>query len=68
LFYRLEATLFVFALVPFIFWFMRAYAGMMSNSFVKINDSLADVTARLEDNISGMKVVQSFARWSPAKR
>ncbi|WP_274361829.1 ABC transporter ATP-binding protein [Paenibacillus thermotolerans] len=56
-----KLTLVVFGLVPFIFWFMRAYSGMMSKSVVKINESLADVTAHLEDNISGMKVVQSFA-------
>ncbi len=58
---NIKLTIIIFTLVPFIFLFMKIYSGMMAKSVVKINESLADVTAHLEDNLSGMKVVQSFA-------
>lgn len=56
----LKLTFIVFTIIPFLFWFMLSYNRKLADTFRRFRESLADVNARLEDSISGVKVVQSF--------
>ncbi len=54
-------ALIVYALVPFMMWFAFKYRRQMNDSFKKLRVSLADVNARLESSISGIRVAKSFS-------
>ncbi len=53
-------TLIVFAIVPVMFLFMVIYNSKFKIIFRKYRESLADINAKVEDNISGIRVVKSF--------
>ncbi len=54
-------TLLVFAFLPLMFIFAYYMRGRMSKSFRKNRERIADINARVEDNLSGIRVVKSFA-------
>ncbi len=53
-------TLIVFAIVPFLIWFALSYNLKMRRSFKDLRVSLGEINSRLEDSISGIRVVKSF--------
>ncbi|WP_027308146.1 ABC transporter ATP-binding protein [Caloramator sp. ALD01] len=57
---NVKLTLIVFTIIPFMIYFTIVYNSKMRRNFRKIRESLADVNSRLEDSISGIRVVKSF--------
>lgn len=58
---NIPLTLLVFAFLPLMFIFAYYMRGRMSKSFRKNRERIADINARVEDNLSGIRVVKSFA-------
>lgn len=57
---NVKLTLIVFTVIPFIIYFTIVYNSKMRKNFRQIRESLADVNSRLEDSLSGIRVVKSF--------
>ncbi len=60
----LPLTLIVFAFLPIMFLFAFQMRKRMSRAFRKNRERIADINARIEDNLSGIRVVKSFANES----
>jgi ATP-binding cassette, subfamily B, bacterial len=54
-------TLLIFAFLPPMFVFAYYMRGRMSKAFRKNRERIAEINARVEDNLSGIRVVKSFA-------
>lgn len=54
-------TLFAFALVPVMFVYAYFFNGKMKRAFRRNREKISDINSRIEDNLSGMRVVKSFA-------
>lgn len=61
---NLYLTLVVFIVLPVMFVFAYFVRGKMKRAFKKNREKIADVNARIEDNLSGIRVVKSFANES----
>lgn len=61
---NLPLTLIVFAFLPIMFVFAYYMRGKMSRAFRQNRERIADINARVEDNLSGIRVVKSFANES----
>lgn len=57
---NVKLTLIVFTVIPFMIYFTIVYNSKMRKNFRQIRESLADVNSRLEDSLSGIRVVKSF--------
>jgi ATP-binding cassette, subfamily B, bacterial MsbA len=55
-------TLFMFALVPFVMLFAIIFGRKLRRLSSSVQDQLAEATNVMEESISGIRVVQSFAR------
>ncbi len=60
----LPLTLIVFAFLPIMFFFAFHMRKRMSKAFRKNRERIADINSRIEDNLSGIRVVKSFANES----
>lgn len=58
---NLYLTLIVFAIIPFMFAFAYFMKGKMNKAFRRNRERIADINAQIEDNLSGIRVVKSFA-------
>ncbi len=56
-----KLALVAFFPVPFMLVFAVSYNRKMKNAFVRNRARIADVNATIEDSLSGIRVVQSFA-------
>lgn len=54
-------TLLIFVFLPPMFFFAYYMRGKMSKAFRKNRERIAEINARVEDNLSGIRVVKSFA-------
>ncbi len=54
-------TLLVFSFLPFMFAFAYFMRGRMNRAFRKNRERIAEINAQVEDNLSGIRVVKSFA-------
>lgn len=54
-------TLLVFAFLPLMFLFANYMKGRMNRAFRKNRERIAEINAQVEDNLSGIRVVKSFA-------
>jgi ATP-binding cassette subfamily B protein len=54
-------TLLIFIFLPPMFIFAFYMKGKMSKAFRKNRERIAEINARVEDNLSGIRVVKSFA-------
>ncbi|NLO09309.1 MAG: ABC transporter ATP-binding protein [Clostridiales bacterium] len=61
---NLPLTLIVFAFIPIMFVFAMFMRGRMRRAFRKNRERIADINAQIEDNLSGIRVVKSFANES----
>lgn len=61
---NLYLTLVVFIVLPVMFVFAYFVRGKMKRAFKKNRERIADINARIEDNLSGIRVVKSFANES----
>ncbi|GAA0379119.1 ABC transporter ATP-binding protein [Bacillus horti] len=57
---NVKLTLLVFSILPFMLIFMFIYNKVLGRRFKYMQENLADVNARLEDSLSGAKIVKSF--------
>jgi ATP-binding cassette subfamily B protein len=58
---NIKLTLIVFAFIPFMFVFALYYNKKMKQAFKRNRIKIGDINARIEDNLSGIRVVKSFA-------
>lgn len=58
---NLPLTLLTFAFLPPMFVFAAYMKGKMSRAFRKNREKIAEINAQVEDNLSGIRVVKSFA-------
>lgn len=61
LFIHPKLALLTFAVVPLLIWLAVMFNQKMSRAARQMFEDLADFNARVEDNISGIRVVQAFA-------
>ena len=57
----MKLTLIVFAFLPVMFIFASYFNKKMNIAFTNNKRKIGDINARIEDNLSGIRVVQSFA-------
>ncbi|NLL73176.1 MAG: ABC transporter ATP-binding protein [Clostridiales bacterium] len=57
-------TLIVFAFIPIMFTFALLMRKRMRRAFKRNRESIAGINAQIEDNLSGIRVVKSFANES----
>lgn len=55
-----QLTLIVFSVTPILFLFMVKYNQKLKVVFGRLRERIADVNARIEDSITGIRVVKSF--------
>lgn len=58
---NVRLTLIVFAFIPLMVIFAMFMRKRMRRAFGKNREKIADINARIEDNLSGIRVVKSFA-------
>lgn len=58
---NLPLTLIVFAFLPIMFIFALLMRGRMQRAFRRNRERIAEINAQIEDNLSGIRVVKSFA-------
>lgn len=58
---NIPLTLLVFAFLPIMFLFAYYMKGKMNKAFRKNRERIAEINAQVEDNLSGIRVVKSFA-------
>jgi len=58
---NLPLTLIVFAFIPLMFVFAMRMKNKMNRAFRKNRERIAEINAQIEDNLSGIRVVKSFA-------
>ncbi len=58
---NVKLTLIVFAFLPVMFIFASYFNKKMNIAFTNNKRKIGDINARIEDNLSGIRVVQSFA-------
>ncbi len=56
-----KLTLIVFAILPIMLIFAKLQQKKMRNAFRQNRERIADINAQIEDNLSGIRVVKSFA-------
>ncbi|WP_308634432.1 ABC transporter ATP-binding protein [Paenibacillus silvisoli] len=56
-----KLALLTFVLVPLMIWLAIIFSKKMTKAFHQLFTDIADFNARVEDNVGGMRVVQSFA-------
>ena len=61
---NLKLTLIVFAFIPVMGAFIYYYNRKMKRAFKRNKQSVGDINARIEDNLSGIRVVKSFGNES----
>lgn len=54
-------TLIIFAMLPMMVYFSTKFAAPMQRSFKEQRHQLGEINARVEDSLSGIRVVKSFA-------
>lgn len=57
-------TMLLFLFLPMMFWFALYMKNKMNTAFRKNRERIADINAQIEDNLSGIRVVKSFANES----
>lgn len=58
----LELSLYVFAILPFIFIATRMFQRAMKGAFKEVRTQVAELNTFVQERITGMKVVQLFSR------
>lgn len=58
---NLELALLTFIIVPVMGWMIIFFGGRMTKTYRRLFDNIGNFNARIEDNVGGIRVVQSFA-------
>ncbi|BBH25004.1 multidrug ABC transporter ATP-binding protein [Paenibacillus baekrokdamisoli] len=65
---NVKLALLTFTIVPLLLWMAVFFNRKMVGAFRGMMSSLADINARVEDNIGGIRVVQAFANEEHEKK
>lgn len=63
-----ELALLTFLIVPLMAWLIIVYGGRMTKTYRRLFGDVGNFNARIEDNVGGMRVVQSFANEQHEKK
>ncbi len=63
-----KLTLLLFAVIPLMFVFAYIMKGKMNRAFRRNRENIAQINAQIEDNLSGIRVVKSFANEEQEKQ
>jgi ATP-binding cassette subfamily B protein len=66
--YDVKLALVTFAVVPFLVGAMAVWQAYARRSFIRVRQAIAVVNANLQENVSGVRVIQSLARESENSR
>lgn len=55
-------TLIAVGTMPFLIWTISQFSIKVRPAYLRVQEQLADMTAVLQENVSGMRVVRAFAR------
>ena len=58
---NLELALMTFIIVPLMAWLIIEFGGKMTSTYRQLFRNVGNFNARIEDNVGGIRVVQSFA-------
>jgi len=58
---NLELALLTFIIVPLMAWLIIKFGGKMTSTYRQLFRNVGNFNARIEDNVGGIRVVQSFA-------
>lgn len=58
---NLELALITFAIIPVMAWLVIVFGGRMTKTYRQLFRNVGNFNARIEDNVGGIRVVQSFA-------
>lgn len=65
---NLELALLTFFIIPFMAWLIIVFGGKMTKTYRRLFGNVGSFNARIEENVGGIRVVQSFANEEHEKR
>ncbi|SFE62876.1 ATP-binding cassette, subfamily B [Paenibacillus algorifonticola] len=65
---NLELALMTFIIIPVMAWLIIVFGGKMSKTYRRLFGDVGNFNARIEDNVGGIRVVQSFANEEHEKK
>lgn len=65
---NLELALLTFSIVPVMAWLTIVFGGRMTKTYRQLFGNVGNFNARIEDNVGGIRVVQSFANEEHEKK
>ncbi|SDW09391.1 ABC transporter ATP-binding protein [Paenibacillus sp. CF384] len=65
---NLELALLTFIIIPFMAWMIIVFGGRMTNTYRRLFGNVGNFNARIEENVGGIRVVQSFANEEHEKK
>ena len=65
---NMELALLTFVIIPFMAWLIILFGGRMTNTYRRLFGNVGSFNARIEENVGGIRVVQSFANEEHEKK
>ncbi|RXZ76706.1 ABC transporter ATP-binding protein [Paenibacillaceae bacterium] len=65
---NLELALMTFIMIPVMAWLIIVFGGRMTKTYRRLFGNVGNFNARIEDNVGGIRVVQSFANEEHEKK
>ncbi|AZN41691.1 ABC transporter ATP-binding protein [Paenibacillus albus] len=65
---NLELALLTFIIIPFMAWLIIMFGGRMTTTYRRLFGNVGSFNARIEENVGGIRVVQSFANEEHEKK
>ena len=67
-FINLELALITFIIIPVMAWLIIVFGGKMTKTYQRLFGDVGNFNARIEENVGGIRVVQSFANEAHEKK
>ncbi|QJD83129.1 ABC transporter ATP-binding protein [Cohnella herbarum] len=65
---NLELALITFIIIPIMAWLIIVFGGKMTSTYQRLFGNVGNFNARIEENVGGIRVVQSFANEEHEKK
>lgn len=65
---NVELALLTFIIIPLMAWLIIVFGGKMTSTYRRLFGDVGNFNARIEDNVGGIRVVQSFANEEHEKK
>ncbi len=65
---NVELALITFIIIPIMAWLIIIFGGRMTNTYQRLFGNVGSFNARIEENVGGIRVVQSFANEEHEKK